>query len=133
MGLHGKPLTVAAYMTAKRPDHPTAHADGRVRVHRAVLYDAIGPGVHRCHWCRVEIEWFHAEWSRDLVADHVDGDTWNNDTSNLVPSCNGCNRNRHRLHRTHCIHGHEYTTENTYRPKRGGRQCRTCKRGGSAK
>lgn len=28
---------------------------------------------------------------------------------------------------THCIHGHEYTEANTYRPKRGGRICRCCR------
>ena len=27
---------------------------------------------------------------------------------------------------THCIHGHEYTPENTYRGVRGTRQCREC-------
>ncbi|MEV4246982.1 HNH endonuclease signature motif containing protein [Streptosporangium canum] len=30
--------------------------------------------------------------------------------------------------KTHCIRGHEFTPENTYRPARGGRQCRTCRR-----
>jgi hypothetical protein len=30
--------------------------------------------------------------------------------------------------KTHCPYGHEYTPENTYRHKRGDRQCRTCKR-----
>lgn len=30
---------------------------------------------------------------------------------------------------THCIHGHEFTPENTYvAPGKGGRQCRTCNR-----
>lgn len=30
---------------------------------------------------------------------------------------------------THCIHGHEFTPENTYRrPKDGGRHCRECMR-----
>jgi hypothetical protein len=30
-------------------------------------------------------------------------------------------------HRTHCIHGHEFTEQNTYRTKRGGRDCRKCR------
>jgi len=29
--------------------------------------------------------------------------------------------------KTHCIHGHAYTPENTYRYPSGGRECRTCK------
>jgi len=28
--------------------------------------------------------------------------------------------------KTHCIHGHEFTPENTYRYPHGGRKCRTC-------
>jgi len=128
MGLHGKPLTVSRYMTAARPHHPTAHADGRVRIHRAVLYDAIGPGVHACHWCRTEVEWF-AAGGRELVADHLDEDTWNNNPSNLVASCQGCNASRRLSHATACKYGHEYTPENTYRrPDSGSRMCRTCLR-----
>ena len=30
--------------------------------------------------------------------------------------------------KTHCKQGHEFTPENTYRPSRGGRKCRTCAR-----
>jgi hypothetical protein len=30
--------------------------------------------------------------------------------------------------RTHCVHGHEFTAENTYRDPKGRRQCRECGR-----
>ena len=32
------------------------------------------------------------------------------------------------FNKTHCIHGHEYTEENTYRTPAGYRQCRQCKK-----
>lgn len=28
--------------------------------------------------------------------------------------------------KTHCVHGHEFTPENTYRRSGGGRKCKTC-------
>jgi hypothetical protein len=30
--------------------------------------------------------------------------------------------------RTHCLHGHEYTVENTYVSAKGSRVCRSCTR-----
>jgi hypothetical protein len=30
--------------------------------------------------------------------------------------------------KTHCVHGHEFTEDNTYLPRRGGRKCKTCNR-----
>ena len=30
--------------------------------------------------------------------------------------------------RSHCIHGHEFTEENTFRPDDGWRRCRECRR-----
>ncbi len=56
--------------------------------------------------------------------------------------CRACDAARHRLirgtpldakfgrHRTHCLHGHEWTPENTYWPPRkpGNRICRQCTR-----
>lgn len=33
-----------------------------------------------------------------------------------------------KQHRTHCRHGHEYTTENTYVAPDGSRTCRQCRR-----
>jgi hypothetical protein len=34
----------------------------------------------------------------------------------------------YRRHWTHCIHGHEFTPENTYVSPKGGRNCHTCRR-----
>lgn len=37
------------------------------------------------------------------------------------------NRGEHgNTKKTHCIHGHEFTPENTYVRKTGGRKCKTC-------
>lgn len=36
--------------------------------------------------------------------------------------------NNQQSAKTHCPQGHEYSEENTYRPARGGRMCRTCNR-----
>lgn len=35
--------------------------------------------------------------------------------------------------KTHCVRGHEFTEENTYRTNRGTRSCRACKREYAAK
>ncbi len=125
MGKHGPPLKVAKYMTEKRPGHPVAHADGRVRVHRAVLYDKIGPGPHPCHWCGLSVDWYG---DPELHADHLDANTWNNDPANLVASCPPCNSARTMREADSCVNGHAYTPENIYRaPSRPtNRICRQC-------
>lgn len=82
------------YRTEKRPDHPMAMADGKVYVHRRTLYDKIGPGPHPCHWCHKEVEW--AARGGRIVADHLNGDRWDNCPENLVPSCDYCNHARSR-------------------------------------
>jgi hypothetical protein len=66
---------------------------------------------------------------------HLDGDATNNHLDNLAygtQSDNELDKVRHGKHRnaskTHCIHGHEFTPENTL-PQcatRPGRTCRTC-------
>lgn len=38
-----------------------------------------------------------------------------------------------RKHKTHCIHGHEYTADNTKMTGRGSRICRTCARAAGRK
>ncbi len=76
------------YITLKWPDHPLANGVGNIDEHRAVLYDAIGPGPHTCYWCGVEIQWPEA------VADHLNENKADNRIENLVLTCNECNRAR---------------------------------------
>ena len=82
------------YVLITRPGHPLARAKNQVQAHRVVLYDAIGPGVHQCHWCKQPVEWGYGVAPGVLVVDHVDGNRQNNDISNLVPSCSDCNVRR---------------------------------------
>jgi hypothetical protein len=82
-------------------DHPLAKSNGMVFEHRIVLWDAIGPGVHPCHWCGRSVDWAksYPQDSDGLVVDHLDNNTRNNDLSNLVPSCNPCNTSKLRQRR----------------------------------
>ena len=79
------------------PEHVLARSSGLVAEHRIVLFDAIGYGPHRCHWCDRWINWGHAVPYR-LTVDHVDWNVDNNDLSNLVAACHGCNSKRHQVH-----------------------------------
>lgn len=86
----------ARYHLATRHGHPLADRKGFVHVHRIVLYEALGSGPQRCHWCDREIEW-HPQEARDRVeVDHLDNDGRNNTLSNLVASCHRCNILRSR-------------------------------------
>jgi hypothetical protein len=80
---------VDGYVREKRPDHPLAQA-GWVRLHRAVLYDALGPGEHPCWRCGTPVA-----WGAGLEPDHIDRDRLDNQLANLRPACRAC-QNRHR-------------------------------------
>jgi hypothetical protein len=85
------------YKTTRLPGHPLAGINGYVRVHRLVLYQKIGPGEQRCHWCGCPLQWMvgvPVNTPRFLIADHVDEDTLNNGPDNIVPSCSACNSGR---------------------------------------
>jgi len=85
--------TAKGYIVVPGRDHALTPSNGHLYQHRAVLYDAIGPGKHSCHWCKQEVEWL-AKGVRKLVVDHLDGSKNHNARSNLVPSCHRCNANR---------------------------------------
>lgn len=108
-------------MTPAPKGHPLQVGTGRRSVleHRLVLFDAIGAGPHRCHYCGVEIWWFPPTHEHiPLTVDHVDFDHANNDLANLVPSCQPCNIGRtggdahHSSKRSQCREGHELTGDN---------------------
>lgn len=72
--------------------HPLSHTNGHVFAHRVVLYEAIGPGSHPCHWCGTTVTWSCGKIAPEfLTVDHLDWDRLNNDPDNLVPSCTPCN------------------------------------------
>lgn len=86
------------YRVITRPGHPLATANGQVLEHRVVLFDVIGPGVHPCHVCGMEVRW-EASYPAEpdgLVVDHLDFDRSNNVAENLRPACAPCNLRRKR-------------------------------------
>lgn len=92
----GRSTTENGYVVVYQPGHPLARSDGWVLEHRVVLFAAIGPGWHDCHWCSTKVAW-HRQYPRHLdalVVDHVDCDKTNNLEANLVPSCFACNLSR---------------------------------------
>jgi hypothetical protein len=137
------------YIYLYRPGHPIADKSGRVQEHRMVLYHAIGPGPHCCHWCgRAGLTW---GGRAGVAVDHLNRDPSDNRLENLAVSCQRCNtsaartgpvdewdvrlrpRESRRLDRraqreaaTHCRNGHELTEANTYRGGNGAIQCRLC-------
>lgn len=80
----GTKATVNGYIRVKLPDHPLAVA-GWVREHRAVLYEAIGPGAHPCYRCRKLVT-----WGQTLEVEPRNHDRADNRVQNLAPACRGC-------------------------------------------
>ena len=81
--------TGAGYIKLLKRDHPLADSNGNVSEHRYVLYEKYGEGKQNCFWCGIEL----LNWD-DIVVDHLDENKQNNEISNLLLSCNNCNRAR---------------------------------------
>lgn len=77
-GTHG-------YMMLYRPGHPLAHKNRAVGEHRFVMFEALGPGHHPCHWCGTSVDWPR------ICIDHLNDKKDDNRLANLVVSCEPCN------------------------------------------
>lgn len=118
----------SGYLMAYEPEHPLATKSGQLLVHRKVLYGLIGPGAHPCRECGKIVAWGDPSKATRLEVDHLDSDRQNNDPANLAPSCHKCNDGQALRRRTRCIHGHDFTPDNTYVGPNGSRRCRACMR-----
>ncbi len=89
---------VVNYLYVAAPGHPLAAKNGRLPLHRWLLYRRLGSGPHPCHWCGVLVDWLFGRESGTfdaaLLVDHVDRNRGNNEERNLVPSCRDCNLRR---------------------------------------
>lgn len=91
-------------------------------------YCVLNANGKRVRGHRVSYEHFIGPISDGLELDHLCRNTRCVNPSHLQPVSHRENvRRGEKANRTHCIHGHEYTQENTMRDrKRGTRGCREC-------
>jgi len=90
--LHRKPIVRGdGYRAVYEPRHPLADKSGYVFEHRKVAFESNRGACPGCHWCAVQLTWPTA------VVDHLNDTRGDNEPSNLVVSCNDCNRWRGSL------------------------------------
>lgn len=70
-------------------EHPLAFRNGRITVHRQVLFGAIGFDRVPCYWCGTGVT-----FGQNLVVDHLNHDRHDNRRENLVAACASCNCGR---------------------------------------
>jgi hypothetical protein len=105
-----RPYTGGRYMTVQ-----IGHGNTK-SVHHLVIEAFLGPrpdGMDACH---------NNGQSHDNRLENLRWDTPINNAADR--RAHGTQRNQN-AGKTHCIHGHEFTPENTYRST-GARKCRTC-------
>lgn len=104
-----------------------------LRSHQPSGYSQIrsDKGVTTLYGHRVTYEYFVGLIPLGMELDHLCRNRWCVNPDHLEPVTTRENGRRGLwgILKTHCIHGHEYTPENTiWRRGAGTRQCRTCKR-----
>lgn len=80
--------TQSNYRVLRVPGHPLANGAGDVYHHRLIAYSTRAGVCGPCYWCAVPLQW------KGAVVDHLNEDKADNTPSNLVISCNRCNRLR---------------------------------------
>ena len=87
----------SGYVKVKAPDHPIATKNGWLSLHRAIMYDHMGEGQHKCHWCGAVIVWVNRDPAKQfqlIQVDHLNSIASDNRLINLVLSCKRCNTGR---------------------------------------
>lgn len=101
------------YRTTHVKGHALAGADGKVYVHRLVLFNTIGPGEHACHWCNVTVSWDKRRGEDGaLNVDHINSIGDDNRAENLVPCCVSCNNARSQQRRSDALRNAGWWTSN---------------------
>ena len=96
------------YVIVTRRDHPLAMKNGRVAVHRMVLFDAVRGGRLPCFWCGTPLAWnVDRKDPNALYVDHLNHNRRCNEDTNLVPSCNSCNAGRMRPDQLQSVYSSE--------------------------
>ena len=94
-------MTLDGYRVVKHSTHPQADKWGWVREHRKVMWDEFGKGPHPCWGCGEPLTW--QRWIRSgpkkgvLIVNHLNEIKADNSLTNLVFSCNRCNRDYSRM------------------------------------
>lgn len=73
--------------------HPLAATSRVVARSRLVLWNKIGPGWHRCHFCRAWVKWKPGARLNEpnvLIVARIDRDWRNDSPENLAPCCRRC-------------------------------------------
>lgn len=125
-----KPLEerVAKYRMMYRPGHPLAVNSPYIPEHRVLLWEKLGSGPQRCHYCSKTVLWLPGGHTKvdALVTDHIDRDTSNNSFENLVPACHSCNMKN--TDRSICNNEPHYFDKQGKRHRAYTRPCGKCEK-----